>query len=126
MHSRQLGHLQARGSAISFFIVILFATIFGLPSHISAQTDLLMASAGNKFNFNQSVGRSSWLIQPDSTKTDSLSEFDSFNKKMENLFIYIPVPLYSYSTEAGHTFGLAKFNVINLYKKDTITKASKI
>ena len=45
---------------------------------------------------------------------------------MEQLFIYIPVPLYSYSTEAGHTFGLAKFNVINLYKKDTITKASKI
>ncbi len=45
---------------------------------------------------------------------------------MEHLFIYIPVPLYSYSTEVGHTFGLAKFNVINLYKEDTITKPSKI
>lgn len=61
-----------------------------------------------------------------SAEEDSLSDFDSFNKTMENLFIYIPVPLYSYSTEAGHTFGLAKFNVINLYKKDTITKPSKI
>jgi hypothetical protein len=85
-----------------------------------------MASTGNKFSFNQSAGRNCRLIPPDSSKTDSLTEFDSFNKKMENLFVYIPVPLYSYSTEAGHTFGLAKFNVINLYKKDTITKPSKI
>jgi hypothetical protein len=126
MHLLQLGHLQARRSAISFFIVTLFATIFVFQSQICAQTDLLLASAGNKFNFNQSAGRSTWLIPPDTSQTDSLSEFDSFNEKMENLFIYIPVPLYSYSTEAGNTFGLAKFNVINLYKKDTITKASKI
>ncbi len=66
------------------------------------------------------------LTQAQPAEEDSLSDFDTFNKKMEKLFIYIPVPLYSYSTEAGHTFGLAKFNVLNLYKKDTITKPSKI
>lgn len=54
------------------------------------------------------------------------SKFDKFNKKAEKLFIYIPVPLYTYSSEAGHVFGLAKFNVINLYKNDTVTKPSKI
>jgi hypothetical protein len=54
------------------------------------------------------------------------SKFDKFNKKVEKLFIYIPVPMYSYSSEAGHIFGLAKFNIINLYKDDNITKPSKI
>jgi hypothetical protein len=36
------------------------------------------------------------------------------NDKMEALFKIIPVPLYSYSTEAGHTFGLAKYNLLDL------------
>jgi hypothetical protein len=57
---------------------------------------------------------------------DSLSKFDRTNQKMEKLFKIIPVPLYSYSTEAGHTFGLAKFNLIDLSKNDTISSASKI
>jgi hypothetical protein len=35
-----------------------------------------------------------------SVKTDSVSKFDATNKKMEKLFKIIPVPLYSYSTEA--------------------------
>jgi hypothetical protein len=66
--------------------------------------------------------------QADSTasKTDTLSKFDATNKKMEALFKIIPVPLYSYSTEAGHTFGLAKFNLIDLSKLDTMSAASKI
>jgi outer membrane protein assembly factor BamA len=59
-------------------------------------------------------------------KTDSLSKFDATNQKMEKLFKIIPVPLYSYSTEAGHTFGLAKFNLIDLSKLDTISPASRI
>ena len=64
---------------------------------------------------------------PDSLNTKGkASKFDKFNKKAEKLFIYIPIPLYSYSSEAGHTFGLAKFNVISLYKDDTVTKPSKI
>ena len=49
---------------------------------------------------------------------DTVSKFDSFNKKAEHLFKIIPVPLYSYSTEAGHIFGLAKYNLIDLYLKD--------
>lgn len=61
-----------------------------------------------------------------SAKQDSLDGFDSFNKKMERLFKIIPVPVFSYSQEAGNTFGLAKFNLINLSKKDTISKPSKI
>ena len=60
------------------------------------------------------------------TKKDSLSGFDKFNKKAEALFKILPVPIYSYSPEAGNIYGLAKFNVINLSKKDTISKASKL
>lgn len=60
------------------------------------------------------------------TKKDSSSKASDFNKKAERAFVYIPVPLYSYSSEAGHTFGLAKFNLFDMYKNDTITKPSKI
>jgi len=58
--------------------------------------------------------------------TDTVSKFDATNAKMERLFKIIPVPLYSYSTEAGHTFGLAKFNLIDLSKLDSISPASRI
>lgn len=57
---------------------------------------------------------------------DSLSKFDKFNKKAEKLFKVIPVPIVSYSTEAGNVIGLAKFNAFNPVKKDTISKPSKI
>ncbi|HEY2647958.1 MAG TPA: BamA/TamA family outer membrane protein [Puia sp.] len=60
-----------------------------------------------------------------SAKKDS-SGFDRFNAKGEALFKILPVPIYSYSPEAGNIFGLAKFNVLNLSKKDTISKASKL
>ena len=60
-----------------------------------------------------------------STKTDS-SKFDKFNAKAERLFKIIPVPIITYSTEAGNTFGLAKNNIIELSKKDTISKPSKL
>ena len=59
------------------------------------------------------------------TKKDSTG-FDRFNQKAEHLFKILPVPIYSYSPEAGNIYGLAKFNVINLSKKDTISKASKL
>jgi len=61
-----------------------------------------------------------------STDTAKVSGFDKFNKKMEKLFKVIPVPIISYSTDAGNTLGLAKFNLINLSKKDTISKPSKL
>jgi hypothetical protein len=65
--------------------------------------------------------------QSDTTATkDSASGFDNFNSKAEHLFKILPVPLYSYSTEAGNTFGLAKFNLFDLSKKDTVSKPSKI
>jgi hypothetical protein len=66
--------------------------------------------------------------QTDSTKkkTDSLSGFDKFNKKAEAFFKVFPVPIVSYSQEDGNVFGLAKFNVIDLSKKDTISKPSKL
>ena len=81
------------------------------------------------------------LLQPDTTfvaadslsqsdtasaASDSLSKFDSMNAKMERLFKIIPVPIYSYSTEAGHTFGLAKFNLVDLDLRDTVSAPSKI
>ncbi len=65
------------------------------------------------------------LAKPDNKK-DSLSGFDKFNKKGEALFKILPVPIYSYSPEAGNIYGLAKFNVLNLSKKDTISKPSKL
>lgn len=61
---------------------------------------------------------------------DSGSEVDTSSKaykksqKMERLFTYIPVPLYFYSTEAGHTYGLAKFNLFDIYD-DTVTNPAK-
>ena len=60
------------------------------------------------------------------TKPDSLSKFDKFNKKAEAFFKVFPVPIYTHTPEAGNIFGLAKFNVLNLSKKDTISKPSKL
>ena len=66
------------------------------------------------------------IAQNDSIPTDSLSKFDSFNKKAEALFKVIPVPIISYSQEAGNVLGLAKFNAFHPVKKDTISMPSKI
>jgi outer membrane protein assembly factor BamA len=57
---------------------------------------------------------------------DSLSKFDRFNQKAEHLFKILPVPIVTYSSEAGNTFGLAKFNLIKLSKTDTISNPSKV
>ncbi len=69
--------------------------------------------------------------EEDSVKTEhsdtvQLSKFDEFNKKAENFFKVFPVPLVSYSEEAGNVFGLAKFNAFRLNKSDTISSYSKI
>src|SRR5258706_10818354 len=61
-----------------------------------------------------------------STEKRTLSKFDSFNKKAEALFKVIPVPIITYSSEAGNVFGLAKFNIFHPSKKDTISKPSKL
>ena len=54
---------------------------------------------------------------------DTLSKFDRFNKKAEALFKIIPVPIITYSSEAGNTFGLA--NLIFLILQKVHFKASK-
>ena len=73
-----------------------------------------------------SVKGKSWYHEIYPQPKDSLSKFERFNKKAEHLFTYIPAPIFSYSEEAGQTWGLAKFNLFDLYKDDTITMPSKI
>jgi outer membrane protein assembly factor BamA len=85
---------------------------------------LLLAGSERIFAQSASEAKKDSVIK--SSKKDSLSGFDRFNKKAEHLFTILPVPIYSYSPEAGNIYGLAKFNVINLSKKDTISKASKL
>jgi outer membrane protein assembly factor BamA len=57
---------------------------------------------------------------------DIVSKFDRFNRKAEALFKVLPVPLVSYSNEAGTVFGLAKFNLLQLSKKDKVSRPSKL
>jgi hypothetical protein len=66
------------------------------------------------------------LIAQTVPPSDTVSKFDKFNAKMERAFKILPAPIITYSTEAGNTFGLAKFNVFNLSKKDTISRPSKL
>lgn len=56
---------------------------------------------------------------------DSASKMARINDKLEDLFVYIPVPIISYSQETGNTIGLAKFNMVDFYKEDTITTPAK-
>lgn len=58
-------------------------------------------------------------------KTDSISKFDAMNAKMEELFKVIPVPIVSYSQEAGSIFGLAKFNLFD-FTNDSLTSPSRL
>src|SRR6188474_778627 len=50
----------------------------------------------------------------------------TMSQKMENIFKYVPAPILTYSSEAGNTFGLAKFNLFRLSKSDTLSRPSKI
>ncbi len=63
-------------------------------------------------------------IQKDSIAADTLSKFDKFNKKAEELFRVLPFPMITYSTETGVVFGLVKYNMVQLVKGDTISSAS--
>jgi Omp85 superfamily domain len=67
------------------------------------------------------------IAQSDATpQQDTLSKFDKFNKQMEAVFKWAPAPIITYSSEAGNTFGLAKFNLFHPSKKDSISKPSKL
>jgi len=69
-----------------------------------------------QFNYGQNADKSN----------DTLSKIDRFNLKAEALFKIIPVPIISYSQEAGTVIGLAKFNAFALSKQDTISQPSKV
>src|SRR5215204_4695895 len=62
--------------------------------------------------------------QSEPAKKDTTSK--TLSQKMERLFVFVPAPIITYSTEAGNTFGLAKFNLFRLNKKDTLSRPSKI
>ena len=42
---------------------------------------------------------------------EMVETFDNVNNKAEKLFRILPVPFYSYTSDAGNIFGLAKFNL---------------
>jgi Omp85 superfamily domain len=88
-------------------------------------TILILLIVVSKINvFGQTVSAAVQDSVPKAAK--DTSGFDKFNKKAENLFRILPVPIYSYNNLAGNIYGLAKFNVISLSKKDTISKPSKL
>ena len=58
-------------------------------------------------------------------KSDTLSKLYRINKRFEKVFKYMPIPMYAYSFEAGHTLGLAKFNLFDMFR-DSITRPSRI
>jgi len=103
---------------LKYFLVICLLLIGGEAVFAQSSSEIKKDSI-DKSPVKDSLSRSS-------SRKDSLTGFDRFNKKAEHLFTILPVPIYSYSPEAGNIYGLAKFNVINLSKKDTISKASKL
>jgi hypothetical protein len=94
------------------FLIVGFRSIGQKP--VSSASDSLSKPDANKDTLSKPAA-----------KNDS-SGFDKFNTKAEHLFKILPVPIYSYSPEAGNIFGLAKFNVFSLSKKDTVSKPSKL
>ncbi len=98
------------GSGIGPRIFLMFTLMFFLSNSWAQQDTISVASSATDTI----------------PKKDSISKFNKFNAKMEKLFKVIPVPILSYSTEAGQIFGLAKFNLFDFKKNDTITKPSKL
>ncbi|MBX3240363.1 MAG: BamA/TamA family outer membrane protein [Chitinophagaceae bacterium] len=79
------------------------------------------------FIFMLSTGLAAAAQDKDSVVYDEApSRFDNFMKKGEALFRILPVPMYSYSSEAGNVFGVAKFNLFRLSKKDVVSYPSKL
>ncbi|HTE24612.1 BamA/TamA family outer membrane protein [Flavitalea sp.] len=68
----------------------------------------------------------SHMLPDTSLQKKAPSKFDQFNKKAEHFFKIFPAPIITYSPEAGNIFGLAKNNIFELSKKDTISKPSKL
>ena len=69
-----------------------------------------------------SFGQSDSSIVANST--DTLSKMERMMAKGEKLFKIIPVPIFAYTSETGMVMGLAKYNLIDLVKSDSISEAS--
>ncbi|MHA4843820.1 BamA/TamA family outer membrane protein [Flavitalea antarctica] len=81
------------------------------------------------FSFSETFAQTDTLptsLADTAAPAKPLSKFDQFNKKAERFFKIFPAPIISYSPEAGNIFGLAKNNIFELSKKDTISKPSKL
>jgi hypothetical protein len=51
--------------------------------------------------------------QDQSLIKEMVEKFDQINEKAERLFRILPVPFFGYSSDAGHIFGLAKYNLFH-------------
>jgi hypothetical protein len=109
---------------------------FGLKPELELMKKslLILALFVGHISFAQDVAKKDTtktaIATADSTKKDTTEsnftkKFNEFNKKGEYLFTILPVPLYSYSIDAGNIVGLAKYNLVNLNKSDTISQPSK-
>lgn len=67
-----------------------------------------------------------FFLEASVTDSDTISKVDEISAKAEAFFKKFPVPMYSYSTEAGHIFGLAKYNLFKLSKDDLVSQACRI
>ncbi|MBT1686214.1 BamA/TamA family outer membrane protein [Dawidia soli] len=85
-----------------FLIVFLMATVpwRAVAQNKDSQKDKTSSSKTDKKASNDQP-----LIQ------EVTEKFDDVNEKAEKLFRILPVPFYSYSSDAGNIFGLAKFNL---------------
>ncbi|WP_299886887.1 BamA/TamA family outer membrane protein [uncultured Lacinutrix sp.] len=83
---------------------------------------LLVLISGCSSVKNTSIQSSKDTIE---VNKDTLSKFERYSQKGEALFKILPVPVLAYSTESGTIFGLAKYNLLNLVKSDTISHDSK-
>jgi len=107
------------------FALVLIAIIFTNQATAQSYSPTAFSGNGKQPGMYNSTLRfnDNFKLPPDSTVKDTTAK-KTTGQKMENLFKYIPVPLYSYSSEGGNLFGLAKFNAFQLSKKDTIAEPS--
>jgi len=120
-----------RKTPASLIFISFLALIFTGAHEGYGQMSLASVSKsnmGNRFGVEESVWKkyNFPLTEGATAKKDTAADTLTFNQKMEKLFRVIPVPLFSYSSDAGNIFGLAKFNLFQLSKKDTISKPSKV
>ena len=59
-----------------------------------------------------------------SQPSDTLTKMEAMMIKGENLFKILPVPIFAYTSETGLVMGLAKYNLIDMVKSDTVSDAS--